>query len=84
GFTSACDRYNLIKEEELIRIAEKFGIGYIHNKVRDFEDNDYKGIPHSRHYYRSCHYTGCYSLLIKIHNFPLISSFLLSLFHFKI
>lgn len=44
GFTSACDRYNLIKEEELIRIAEKFGIGYIHNKVRDFEDNDYKAV----------------------------------------
>lgn len=42
GFISVCDRYNLIKEEELICIVEKFGIGYIYNKVRDFEDNDYK------------------------------------------
>ena len=42
GFTCASDRYNILKEHELIYIAEKMGIEYIYNKVRDFEEDDYK------------------------------------------
>lgn len=42
GFTCASDRYGILKENELIYIAEKMGIEYIYNKIRDFEEDDYK------------------------------------------
>lgn len=48
GFTCASDRYGILKEDELIYIAEKMGIEYIFNQVREFEEDDYKAIKMPR------------------------------------
>ncbi|GAA3652691.1 hypothetical protein [Asaccharospora irregularis] len=44
GFTCSCDRYNIVEEDNLIDICEKFGIEYVYSKLREFEENDSNGI----------------------------------------
>lgn len=48
GFTCASDRYGILKEDELIYVAEKMGIEYISSQIREFEEDDYKAIKMPR------------------------------------
>lgn len=48
GFTCASDRYGILKEDELIYVAEKMGIEYIAGQIREFEEDDYKAIKMPR------------------------------------
>lgn len=40
GFTSACDRYGIYTEDEILEVAEKYGVEHIYNQVRGFEEKD--------------------------------------------
>lgn len=44
GFSCAWDRYNIFKENEMIQVGKNKGIGYINNKIRKLEKEDYNGI----------------------------------------
>lgn len=44
GFSCAWDRYNIFKENEMIEVGKNKGIGYINNKIRKLEKEDYNGI----------------------------------------
>lgn len=41
GFTCSCDRYNIVNEDELIDMCEMYGIEYMYNKIRKFEEEDF-------------------------------------------
>lgn len=41
GFSCACDRYNIFKEEDMLNIAKEKGIDYIYKKIRNLENEDY-------------------------------------------
>lgn len=40
GFSCACDRYNIFKEEDMLNIAKEKGIDYIYKKIRNLENED--------------------------------------------
>jgi serine/threonine protein phosphatase PrpC len=40
GFTCACERYSIFREEEILEIAEKYGIEHIYSLIRKFEEED--------------------------------------------
>ena len=44
GFSCAWDRYNIFKENEMIEVGKNKGIGYINNKIRKLEKEDYNGM----------------------------------------
>ncbi|MGL5330648.1 MAG: hypothetical protein ACRDD7_15360 [Peptostreptococcaceae bacterium] len=41
GFSCISDRYNLIKEEELIKEVIKYGAGNIYSRLREFEESEF-------------------------------------------
>lgn len=44
GFSCAWDRYNIFKENEMIEVGKNKGIGYINDKIRKLEKEDYNGM----------------------------------------
>lgn len=48
GFSCIADRYGVLEEEDLINIAHEYGIQFIFDKVREFEEKDYKTIEFPR------------------------------------
>ncbi|RDY26481.1 hypothetical protein CHL78_013405 [Romboutsia weinsteinii] len=48
GFSCACDKYKIFREDELIDIAEKSGIEHIYNSIKKIELEDFNTIKFPR------------------------------------